>query len=76
METFEFINICQIHSMSKIMGVLTHIDLIDKSSRLKSIKKILKHRFWTEVYQVYLYFQFLVCETLELAVLMRYVYSV
>lgn len=52
METFEFINICQVHGMPKVMGILTHMDLIKKSSKLKTTKKVLKHRFWTEVYQV------------------------
>uniref|UniRef100_A0A915CWA7 Bms1-type G domain-containing protein n=1 Tax=Ditylenchus dipsaci TaxID=166011 RepID=A0A915CWA7_9BILA len=51
METFEFINICQVHGMPKVMGVLTHMDLIPRNSKLKSTKKTLKHRFWTEVYQ-------------------------
>lgn len=52
METFEFLNICQVHGMPKIMGVLTHLDLIKNSEKLKRVKKTLKHRFWTEVYQV------------------------
>uniref|UniRef100_A0A914XT40 Bms1-type G domain-containing protein n=1 Tax=Plectus sambesii TaxID=2011161 RepID=A0A914XT40_9BILA len=51
METFEFLHICQVHGMPRIMGVLTHLDLIKKKERLKQTKKILKHRFWTEVYQ-------------------------
>lgn len=53
METFEFINICQVHGLSKIMGVLTHMDLIKNSTKLKATKKQLKHRFWTECYQVF-----------------------
>lgn len=56
METFEFINICQVHGMSKVMGILTHMDLIKKSSKLKTTKKVLKHRFWTEVYPVIIFF--------------------
>ncbi|GMT10281.1 hypothetical protein PFISCL1PPCAC_1578, partial [Pristionchus fissidentatus] len=51
MEHFEFLNICQAHGMPKIMGVLNHLDQIPNKSRLKSAKKALKHRFWTEVYQ-------------------------
>ncbi|TKR88061.1 hypothetical protein L596_012359 [Steinernema carpocapsae] len=51
MEHFEFINICQTHGMPRIMGVLSHLDLIKKKERLKTVKKELKHRFWTEVYQ-------------------------
>ena len=40
----------QVHGMPRIMGVLTHLDMIKKSDRLKRTKKLLKHRFWTEVY--------------------------
>ncbi|CAB3254368.1 unnamed protein product [Arctia plantaginis] len=50
MEIFEFLNICQVHGMPKIMGVLTHLDMIKNAKTLKSTKKTLKHRFWTEVY--------------------------
>ncbi|VDK19508.1 unnamed protein product, partial [Anisakis simplex] len=51
METFEFLNMCQIHGMPRIIGVLTHLDVIKKKEKLKHTKKLLKHRFWTEVYQ-------------------------
>ncbi|KAL3985375.1 hypothetical protein ACH3XW_38380 [Acanthocheilonema viteae] len=51
METFEFLNICQVHGMPRIMGVLSHLDVIKKKEKLKHTKKLLKHRFWTEVYQ-------------------------
>lgn len=50
MEIFEFLNICQVHGMPKIMGVLTHLDAIKNSKALQRRKKELKHRFWTEVY--------------------------
>lgn len=50
MEIFEFLNICQVHGMPRIMGVLTHLDLIKNGRQMKKIKKALKHRFWTEVY--------------------------
>ncbi|CAH2233672.1 jg10638 [Pararge aegeria aegeria] len=50
MEIFEFLNICQVHGMPKIMGVLTHLDMIKNAKKLKMTKKTLKHRFWTEVY--------------------------
>lgn len=50
MEVFEFLNICQVHGMPKIMGVLTHLDMIKNAKTLKTTKKVLKHRFWTEVY--------------------------
>ncbi|KAI0087738.1 DUF663-domain-containing protein [Irpex rosettiformis] len=51
METFEFLNILQSHGFPKVIGVLTHLDLIKKASTLKDTKKILKKRFWTEIYQ-------------------------
>ncbi|XP_034937302.1 ribosome biogenesis protein BMS1 homolog [Chelonus insularis] len=50
MEVFEFLNICQVHGMPRIMGVLTHLDCISNIKQMRKIKKILKHRFWTEVY--------------------------
>lgn len=51
MEIFEFLNICQVHGMPKIIGVLTHLDSITNAKSLQKKKKLLKHRFWTEVYQ-------------------------
>uniref|UniRef100_A0A0N4U0I0 Bms1-type G domain-containing protein n=1 Tax=Dracunculus medinensis TaxID=318479 RepID=A0A0N4U0I0_DRAME len=51
METFEFLNICQVHGMPRIMGILSHLDVIKKKEKVKHAKKLLKHRFWTEVYQ-------------------------
>jgi ribosome biogenesis protein BMS1 len=33
------------------MGVLTHLDKFDNIKALKLVKKRLKHRFWTEIYQ-------------------------
>jgi len=33
------------------MGVLTHLDTFKNKSRLQKMKKQMKHRFWTEVYQ-------------------------
>ncbi|CAH1392434.1 unnamed protein product [Nezara viridula] len=50
MEIFEFLNICQVHGMPKIMGVLTHLDVIKKTKKVQKTKKLLKHRFWKEVY--------------------------
>lgn len=50
MEIFEFLNICQVHGMPRIMGVLTHLDLIKNARQMRKTKKTLKHRFWTEVY--------------------------
>ncbi|XP_013412523.1 ribosome biogenesis protein BMS1 homolog isoform X2 [Lingula anatina] len=51
METFEFLNICQVHGFPKIMGVLTHLDMFRNTKKLRKTKKRLKHRFWTEIYQ-------------------------
>ncbi|KIY46594.1 DUF663-domain-containing protein [Fistulina hepatica ATCC 64428] len=51
METFEFLNILQAHGFPKVIGVLTHLDLIKKSATLRATKKALKKRFWTEIYQ-------------------------
>ncbi|KAI0685623.1 hypothetical protein BC835DRAFT_1383114 [Cytidiella melzeri] len=51
METFEFLNILQSHGFPKVIGILTHLDLIKKASTLRDTKKVLKKRFWTEIYQ-------------------------
>ncbi|KAH9480154.1 Ribosome biogenesis protein bms1 [Psilocybe cubensis] len=51
METFEFLNILQSHGFPKVIGILTHLDLIKKAQTLKDTKKALKKRFWTEIYQ-------------------------
>ena len=50
-EQFEFLNICQVHGFPKIMGVLTHLDLFKNVTKLRKRKKVLKQRFWTEIYQ-------------------------
>ncbi|KAK6930443.1 AARP2CN [Dillenia turbinata] len=49
-ETFEFLNILQVHGFPKIMGVLTHLDKFKDVKKLKNMKKVLKHRFWKETY--------------------------
>ncbi|CAN7993340.1 unnamed protein product [Ixodes hexagonus] len=51
METFEFLNICQVHGFPRIMGVLSHLDMIKNAKTLRQTKKQMKHRFWTEIYQ-------------------------
>ncbi|KAG2065034.1 DUF663-domain-containing protein [Suillus decipiens] len=51
METFEFLNILQAHGFPKVIGILTHLDLIKKQATLKATKKLLKRRFWNEIYQ-------------------------
>lgn len=49
-ETFEFLNILQVHGFPKVMGVLTHLDKFKDAKRLRKTKKKLKNRFWTEIY--------------------------
>ncbi|CAL1713042.1 unnamed protein product [Somion occarium] len=51
METFEFLNILQSHGFPKVIGVLSHLDLVKKAATLRDTKKALKKRFWTEIYQ-------------------------
>ncbi len=46
----EFLNLLQAHGFPKIIGILTHLDLIKKSATLRATKKRLKQRFWTEIY--------------------------
>jgi ribosome biogenesis protein BMS1 len=50
METFEFLNILQLHGFPKVMGVLTHLDKFTDVKKLRKTKQRLKHRFWTEIY--------------------------
>ncbi|XP_053990712.1 uncharacterized protein LOC128882900 isoform X2 [Hylaeus volcanicus] len=50
METFEFLNILQVHGFPKVIGVLTHLDTIREISVLRKTKKKLKARFWAEIY--------------------------
>lgn len=52
METFEFLNVLQVHGFPRVMGVLTHLDLLRTSRTQRRTKKSLKQRFWTEIYQV------------------------
>eukprot|EP01038_Epipyxis_sp_PR26KG_P004817 gene4817-6750_t len=51
METFEFLNQLQLHGFPKVMGILTHLDKFKANKTLQSTKKMLKHRFWTEIYK-------------------------
>ena len=51
LETFEMINMLQVHGFPKVMGVLTHLDLFDKAKQIKTAKKHLKKRFWDETFQ-------------------------
>ena len=51
METFEFLNVLQTHGFPKVMGIFTHLDLFRTAKNLRKTKKLLKHRFWTEIYE-------------------------
>merc|ERR1719401_1155972 len=51
LETFEFINILQVHGFPRVIGVLTHLDGFYENKQLRKVKKTMKHRFWTEVYE-------------------------
>jgi ribosome biogenesis protein BMS1 len=50
LETFEFLNILQIHGFPRVMGVLTHLDDFKENKTLRNVKKKFKHRFWTEIH--------------------------
>ncbi|KAF4677835.1 Glycoside hydrolase 2 (Mannanase, beta-galactosidase) [Perkinsus chesapeaki] len=51
METFEFINIMQVHGFPRVLGILTHLDGF-KESKSKPFhqRKRYKARFWAELY--------------------------
>ena len=51
METFEFLNLLQLHGFPKVVGVLTHMDKFKMNKTLQKTKKRLKQRFWTEIYK-------------------------
>ncbi|KDB20085.1 hypothetical protein H109_07947 [Trichophyton interdigitale MR816] len=52
METMEFLNALSASGMpGNVFGILTHLDLFKKQSTLRTAKKRLKHRFWSELYQ-------------------------
>lgn len=50
METFEFLNMLQVSGFPKVIGVFTHLDEFKTAKNLRKTKKLLKHRFWTEIY--------------------------
>lgn len=51
LETFEFINILQVHGFPRVIGVLTHLDAFRENKQLRKAKKTMKSRFWTEIYE-------------------------
>jgi len=50
METFEMLNVLQTHGFPKVMGIFTHLDQFKTAKNLRKTKKLLKQRFWTEIY--------------------------
>ena len=51
METFEYLNMLQLHGFPKVLGILTHLDKFKMNKTLQTTKKVLKNRFWTEIYK-------------------------
>ncbi|KAI9709856.1 MAG: Glycoside hydrolase 2 (Mannanase, beta-galactosidase) [Chrysothrix sp. TS-e1954] len=52
METMEFLNVLSSSGMpGNVFGILTKLDLFKKQDTLRTRKKQLKHRFWSELYQ-------------------------
>ena len=51
METFEFLNMCQSHGFPRVIGVLTHLDSFTNVATLRRVKKQMKQRFWTDIYE-------------------------
>ncbi|KAH3757956.1 ribosome biogenesis protein BMS1 [Pelomyxa schiedti] len=51
METFEFLNVLQVHGFPKIIGVLSHLDMFRQQKQMRQAKRKLKHRFWAEIYK-------------------------
>ncbi|KAI3877544.1 hypothetical protein MKX03_030654 [Papaver bracteatum] len=50
-ETFEFLNLLQVHGFPKVMGVLTHLDELKDKKQLKETKNRLQDHFQTEISQ-------------------------
>lgn len=51
MDTFECLNMLQTHGFPKVAAVFTHLDQFRTAKNLRKTKKLLKHRFWTDIYQ-------------------------
>eukprot|EP01041_Mallomonas_annulata_P002831 gene2831-5563_t len=58
MDTFEYLNLLQLHGFPKVMGVLTNLDKFKLNKALQKTKKTLKQRFWTEIYKGAKMFEF------------------
>lgn len=59
MDTFEFLNQLQLHGFPKVVGVLSNLDKFRANKTLQAAKKVLKHRFWTEIYKGAKVFEFM-----------------
>lgn len=59
METFEYLNLLQLHGFPKVMGVMTNLDKFKANKSLQNAKKAIKHRFWTEIYKGAKMFEFM-----------------
>lgn len=51
MDTFECLNMLQTHGFPKVAAVFTHLDQFRTAKNLRKTKKLLKHRFWTDIYE-------------------------
>ncbi|GFS46590.1 ribosome biogenesis protein BMS1 homolog [Nephila pilipes] len=49
MEIFEFLNICQVHGMPRLMSVLTHLDVLPDKKSLRNRKVFLRKRIAKEI---------------------------
>ncbi|KAI3914178.1 hypothetical protein MKW92_040513 [Papaver armeniacum] len=50
METFEFLNLLQVHGFSNVAGVLTHLDEFKDEEKRSEAKQHLGRQFWKEIY--------------------------
>ncbi|KAH0484893.1 MAG: hypothetical protein KVP17_003841 [Porospora cf. gigantea B] len=50
METFEMLNMLQVHGFPRCIGVLSNLDKIKSQDKLTKTKNKLKKRFWQELY--------------------------
>ena len=41
----------QVHGFPRVIGVLTHLDSFRNPTTLRRVKKQLKQRFWTDIYE-------------------------
>ncbi|GIQ92013.1 hypothetical protein KIPB_015536, partial [Kipferlia bialata] len=50
LETFEFLNMLQVHGFPIVIGILTHMDSFRRNKHLQKAQKQIKERFWKEIY--------------------------